>query len=213
MKWGRLMRTFRGVVAGLSFAGAVFAGALVGVAPAEATTFDWSFSGAGVSGSGQFVGTLKSGTTYGLTGISGTVFDPTLNGPVSTIVALDPYAAADQQLFFNTANLTSFGGISFSALGLALITYNIFTDGGSIHYGLLNSITNPGGFANPNRPIDFNVSLATPLPSPLVLFGSALGLLMLLGSRSRNTYWATIWERTAQRSVMISGSRSVIVSH
>jgi len=177
-----IMNAIRKFVTGVAFAGALAGAILVGPSPAEATTFNWSYTGVGVSGSGQFDGNLIIGTTYQLISISGTILD---GATPYTISGLSLYAGADNQLFFPAPNVVSFGGLSFSTLTGA--DWNIFTDGGGIHYGLLDSLTNPGGFANINlRNIDFDVAMtATPLPAALLLFGSGLGLLGFLGRHKR----------------------------
>src|SRR5258705_4775997 len=166
------MCVIRQFFAGVAFAGALAGAAGVGPLPAEATTFNWSYSGAGVSGSGQFDGNLVVGTTYQLIGISGSILDGLTP---YTITGLSTYAGADNQLFFPAPNVVSFGGISFSTFTGA--DWNIFTDGAGIHYGLLDSLTNEVGYPDINlRNIDFNVAVAaTPLPAALLLFGSGLG--------------------------------------
>ena len=178
------MHTIRKFVVSVTFASAFVGTIIFGALPAKATTFDWSYTGTGVSGAGQFFGTLVVGTTYSLTGVTGSVTD---GANIYAISGLSPYAAADNNLFFPTPNLVSFGGISFSTVSGP--DWNIFTDGGVIHYGLLDSLTNPGGFANINlRNIDFVVALTpTPLPAALLLFGSGLGLLGLLGRHKRRS--------------------------
>ena len=174
----------RRFLAGVAFVGALAGGMLLGALPATATTFNWSYTGDDVSGSGQFVGNLLSGTTYQLIGISGAILDD--DGDPFVITGLSGYAGADNKLFFPALNVVSFAGISFSTTGAS---WNIFTDSGAIHYGLLDSLTNPGGFADLNlRNISFTVDLTpTPLPAALVLFGTGLGLLGLLGRHKRRT--------------------------
>ena len=96
--------------------------------PAKATTFDWSFSGPGVSGSGTLDATFLSGVTYQVNSITGTA-----NGdPISGLDG--SYAAPDNKVFYSP---TAPFPVVVDGLGLAFdvnaaIPYSIdlYQDGG-----------------------------------------------------------------------------------
>ena len=102
------MRKF---VANVAFATAFLVVGLLGALPAKASTFVWSYLGSRVSGSGTFTGNFVGGNQFNLTGITGTETD--LTGTYN-ITGLSPYAAADNQLYFPSAQYVTFGGISFT---------------------------------------------------------------------------------------------------
>src|SRR4029077_19241308 len=97
------MKTLNMLIAAMAFA-------LSGAANAD--TWDFLYSGDGISGSGTF-SSGSVGSPYALTGITGTA-----NG--LAITGLSSYAGADNLLFYPPGpgpQYTSFGGISFSTSG------------------------------------------------------------------------------------------------
>jgi hypothetical protein len=154
------------------FAAALTGAVLLGALPANAVTFDFSYSSTntpGLSGSGEFFATLVSGSEYQLTGITGFGGNNNL-----AITGLSGYAAADNLLFYPTQPYVDFGGISFTTFGGD--AWNIYWNG---YYGLLDSNTNPGGSPN-SVVIDFAVT-QTPIPAAFPLFAAGLGALGLFG--------------------------------
>ena len=125
---------------------------------AQATAFSFSYTGPGVTGSGQF-SSADVTSPYALTGISGTA-----NG--DPITGLSIYAGADNLLYFPTEPFVDFGGISFSTASLG--DWNIFYDGSA--YFILSSVENPGGAPDGLHPIQFSVTTFTPEPITLSLF-------------------------------------------
>ena len=161
-------------------------GILLVASPSYATTFDFSYSGLDVMGSGQFVGDLVSGDQYNLTSITGTA-----NG--ETIVQLEPGTyGADNQLFYPSTpgSLITFAGISFSTVSNTI--WNLFqwnVDGGP-YFSLTSQTCSTGGVPDstscPYTPISFNVA-AVPLPAGMPLLGASLALLGFLGLRKKRS--------------------------
>jgi hypothetical protein len=162
-----------------SIAAGVLSVSLLGILPALADTFIWSYSSGapatgfsgsgqlpgGISGSGQFTATLISGDQYQIDAITGTESDST---GIHNINALDAYAGADQTFFLAPPQLT-LSGFSFSVIGSSTL-WNILWGGDQ--YLALNSVDNSGGGTSgaptPDLPaisIDFQVNA---VPGPIV---------------------------------------------
>jgi hypothetical protein len=140
---------------------------------AHATAFDFSYTGPGVTGSGQF-SSADVTSPYTITGITGTA-----NG--DAITGLSIYAGADNLLYFPTEPFVDFGGISFSTVSLG--DWNIFYDGSA--YFILSSIENPGGGPDGLHPIELSITAVTPEPITLSLFGAGLAGAFLVRRRKR----------------------------
>jgi hypothetical protein len=136
------------------------------VLPANALLFDFSYSGNGVSGSGEFV-TGSTGSPYTVTGATGTANKFAITG-------VSFYAGADNLLYDPASHYVDFSGISF------------FTSNGDQwgigwtgrNYGITDFFTNPLGYCCGVNPIKFNVS---PHGAPGPLAGGGLPGLLLAG--------------------------------
>ena len=134
--------------------------AIFGLASAAADTatskvFDFSYSGAGVSGSGV-VTTGNSGSPYTITSISGTA-----NG--DAITGLSNYASADNLLYYEGQPYVDFSGLSFSTgLGPTETDWGLGWTGSA--YGIVNSSSDPSGACCGTSPLQFSVT-AVPEPS------------------------------------------------
>ena len=137
---------------------------------ANANTFDFSFTGLDVSGSGVFT-TGSSSSPYSITGASGTIFDSQIGPSAFTITGLSSYASADNLLYYPGQPSIDFSGISFATNGGG--NFNI---GNGPPYAIVSSILNPGGYfpGGAYTPISLQVS-QTPLPASwtLMLIGLA----------------------------------------
>jgi hypothetical protein len=136
----------------------------------KANTYDFSFSGLDVSGSGVI--TTGNGTSpYAISGISGTIRDSLISPTTFTITGLSFYASADNVLSYPTQPFVDFGGFSFTTNGGG--DFNI---GNGPPYAIVSSILNPGGYfpGGAYTPISLQVS-QTPLPASwtLMLIGLA----------------------------------------
>ena len=155
--------------------------------PAGAVTFDWSYSGPGISGVGTF-----DASDNGLGGFTVNTISGTANG--FAITGLNNYAFPNQTIF------TSFPQVDFFGVAFAVnngtaysIDYTTATSGsytcGIAGYCLIGpGILGGDGSGDPGVPILFSaVELAeTPLPAALPLFAAGAGLLGLFGlQRSR----------------------------
>jgi hypothetical protein len=155
--------------------------------PAGAVTFDWSYSGPGVSGVGTFDASDIGSGAFQINTISGTA-----NG--FAITGLNDYAFPDQTIYTSIPQVDFFG-IAFTVNnGTAYsIDYTTATTGfytcGVAGYCLIGpGIPGGEGAGDPGVPILFSaVALAeTPLPAALPLFAAGAGLLGLFGlQRSR----------------------------
>jgi hypothetical protein len=114
--------------------------AVVGVAHAD--VYDFSFTGAGVSGSGDFV-TGGGASPQTVTSASGTIFDSNVGAGPFTITGLSTYAGADN-LLYASQPYVDFGGISVTTNTGGAFNFGL---GGNGLYGLIlnNSVNNPGG--------------------------------------------------------------------
>lgn len=153
------MSKINGFAAGVAFAATVLGASMAGGAAQAAKVFDFSYSGAGVSGSGVIT-TGDAGSPFTITAISGTA-----NG--EAITGLSTYAGADNLLYFPTEPFVDFSGIAFST---ATKDWGLGYTGSA--YGIVNSVDNPGGSCCGVTPLAFSVTAA---PEP------ATWAMMMLG--------------------------------
>jgi hypothetical protein len=138
---------------------------------AKATTFDFSFSGANVSGGGTFDATLESSGVYLVANATGTITDHdganpgtfTINGvePTPTFSSTNllyiPAGANSNQGYNNTSSFLDFGGLSLHTAAGPLFNLFAFNDS----YWLLSSADNPGGYAPLASPANEAISTFT----------------------------------------------------
>jgi len=134
----------------LSLISLAVAAALVICPAAFAQSYDFTFTGAGPGpdATATSSGTLDvvGGVVTGLTG--------TFDSSNMTLLALNGYAGNDNHFFSSgSPSYFDFAGLSFEANS---IDYNLAYDAGAGTY-ILNSVSNPVGYLNPNTPIDFSV--------------------------------------------------------
>jgi hypothetical protein len=144
-----------------------------------AQTFDFSFSGPGISASGVFDTTFVSGDEYLVTSISGTQ-----NG--NTMVLLPPggYASNDN-LIFSTPPYLDLPGVSFDFL-VGTTMYNVYYDAGLSEYIECNSVTDGACFAPSGVALTSFTLTQTPESGTMLLFGT--GLLMIAGVLRRTMF-------------------------
>ena len=139
--------------------------------PTTTTTFAWSESAYG--GSGTLTATFVGGDEYSVTGISGT-FD---GYTISSLVSPFGYNGNDNELFYPSSVLLDGGGISFVAGG---IDWQIFYY--NSEFGYQTIYTFEGG--QYQTPDEFSAT-PTPLPAALPLFATGIGAMGLLGWRRK----------------------------
>ena len=155
---------------GLLAAGAAVAALMVGGA-AQARVFDFSYSGPGVSGEGQFI-TTPDGADYLITDVTGVA-----NG--EAITGTSGYASADNLLSFPTEPFVDFSGIAFST---ATKDWSIGYTGTA--YGIVDSISDPSGDCCGITPLAFTVGVPEPATWAMMLVGFG-GLGVAMRSRRR----------------------------
>jgi PEP-CTERM motif-containing protein len=131
------------------------------------STFDFSFTGTGISASGMFTANLVSGNEFIVTSISGMQ-----NGFAMTLLAPTGFANNDNNIFSSSPFLTQ-SGLSFF-LSNGTTDYNVYFNVGTGTYFECNSTALcPNGAGTP---ITFSLTEVPPteVPEP--------GTLMLLGS-------------------------------
>src|SRR5579864_3428700 len=132
---------------------------------ASSATFDFSFSGSGITASGMFTATLVSGSEFTVTSISGMQ-----NGFAMTLLAPGAFANNDNHIF-STSPFLTLGGLSF-VLSNGSTAYNVYFNPCTASYfecTLATTCNNGAG-----TPITFSLSQVSEVPEP--------GTLMLLGS-------------------------------
>ena len=133
---------------------------------ADSVTFDFSFSGSGISASGTLTATLVSGTEYLVTSISGME-----NGASMTLLAPLTYAG-NNNIVFSSSPFLSFGGLGF-VLSNGSADYNAYWNGATAMY--LQCSTPSACPAGAGTPITAALTLTeVPEPGTLALLGSGL---------------------------------------
>jgi hypothetical protein len=153
---------------------------------ANASTFDWSFTGAG-GGSGTFTASLVSGDQYLVSIVTGTV-----NGQsIGLIEPVNDYGSNTNTIFYPSPSgpLTLGNGVEFTCPSCGGVDMLFAFGGGNwIETGM-------AGFSQTDTLIQFTGSLEvaqTPLPAALPLFATGLGALGLLGWRRKRKTSAAI---------------------
>jgi PEP-CTERM motif len=139
---------------------------------ANANTYDFSFSGFDVSGSGVLTTVNGGGSSpFAITAVSGAIFDSQIGPGAFTITGLSSYASADNLLYYPTQPYIDFSGISFATKGGG--NFNI---GNGPPYALVSSILNPGGYFPGGAYTTISLQISqTPLPASwtMMLIGVA----------------------------------------
>jgi PEP-CTERM motif len=136
---------------------------------ADSVTFDFSFSGTGITASGSLTATLVSGNEFLVTSISGMQ-----NGSAMTLLAPLAYAGNNNDVF-TTGPFLNLGGLGF-VLSDGTTDYNVYYNAGTNTYLECNSSMNPTCGAGDGTTIKGKVTEVGTVPEPgtLVLLGSGL---------------------------------------
>ncbi len=154
--------------------------------PAQSMVVQFTFVGIGNDDSGSGAITVsESGPNFMVTGVTGTIYDPSVGAGPFTIQAggagLSSYAGSDNLLYWPTTTaIVDFGGISFHSNSGAGPDFNIggFAQSGPFIYVLNNSIQNPLGYGGGVAGDDTIMLTVTSVPE------QSTWILMLLGFAS-----------------------------
>jgi hypothetical protein len=142
---------------------------------ADSVTFDFSFSGVGITGSGSLTATFVSGNEYLVTSITGMQ-----NGASMTLLAPKAYGGNDNEIFSSKPFLNS-SGLAF-VLSSGTTDYNIYFDPNTATYMECNSTAGPCSTIGDGVAIKGTLT-EVPEPGTLILLGS--GLVGLTGMARR----------------------------
>ncbi len=145
---------------------------------ANSVTFDFSFTGSGITASGTLTATQVSGSEFMVTSISGMQ-----NGASMTLLAPGTYGSNDNEIF-STKPFLNTAGVGFSLSG-GTTDYNIYFDPSTVAYMECNSSMGPCSAVGSGVAIKGTLT-EVPEPASLMLFGS--GLLGLAGVARRKLF-------------------------
>lgn len=132
---------------------------------ANSVTFDFSFSGAGISSSGSFTATQVSGNEFLVTSISGMQ-----NGFTMTLLPPGGYAGNDNEIFSSSPFLDG-SGLGF-VLSNGTADYNIYYDSST---GIYHECTSTGPCGRGDGTVLTSFTLTEiPEPGSMMLMGSGL---------------------------------------
>jgi hypothetical protein len=136
---------------------------------ADSVTFDFSFSGTGITASGSLTATLVSGNEFLVTSISGMQ-----NGSAITLLAPGAYASNNNDVF-TSGPFLDLGGLAF-VLSNGTTDYNVYYFASTNTYLECNSGMNPTCAGGDGTTVKGKVTEVGTVPEPgtLVLLGSGL---------------------------------------
>ena len=156
------------------------AGVLSLASAARAVTFDWSYSGGGLSGGGTLQAIYDGGVTYTITSISGLANGVTISG-------LTSYDGPDQFIFYPNPPNVVVDGLGFSfGVGDGSMSYNIYQDGGLYTPGSYYSCVNLYCILGPGPTDGSNIGPGGDVVTPL----DSLTLTLVAGSVPEPSTWA-----------------------
>ena len=145
---------------------------------ANSVTFDFSFTGSGITASGTLTATLVSGSEYLVTSISGMQ-----NGASMSLLAPGTYGGNDNEIFSTKPFLNS-SGVGFTLSG-GTTDFNVYFDPVTVTYMECSSSVTPCSALGSGVAIKGTLT-EVPEPASLMLFGS--GLLGLAGVARRKLF-------------------------
>jgi hypothetical protein len=145
---------------------------------AQAATYDFTYSGDGVSANGSFTTASAGSTPTLVTSITGTYSDPTIaNGTIDGLVALHTDGGFNYNDLFGGSPQFDNNGLLFDVNGTQHVNlYTVGNDYFSYSYGNVSA---------PNSAVDVTITAVVPEPASLALLLAGLGALGF-ASRRKN---------------------------